>query len=153
MLATRLQRHRETEGPTERLLTLSVFPAQFSVDVFDDPWQLLLLPLARCFIWNRHVEQLLVVFRLPCLDIVPEVHSTAPPMLPPPVASPFPSCKPTGEPVHRPTTRELIGWLLQTCFRTDSPLSNHRPGSVAVCVMERLGAPCKPHNSWSYPST
>ena len=36
MLAIRLQGQRETGGPA-RLLTLSVFPAQFSVDVFDDP--------------------------------------------------------------------------------------------------------------------
>lgn len=112
----------DRRGPMKPL-TLFIFPAQFSVKVFDDSWQFLLLPLTRCFIRDREVKKLRVAFRFSCLDIVPEVHSTTDATF----ASSFPepSCKQTGEPVHRTTTRNLIGSPLHTCCRTDNPLSNH----------------------------
>lgn len=68
--------HRSTAAQP-RLLTLSVFPAQFSVEVFDDPRQFLLLRLARRFVWDGDVKEVQLVFRLSRLNIVPEVHNTA----------------------------------------------------------------------------
>lgn len=60
--------------PTPRLLTFSVFPAQFSVEVLDDPRQLLLLRLARHFVRDGDVEVVRLVLRLYRLHMVPELH-------------------------------------------------------------------------------
>lgn len=62
--------------PTPRCLTFSVFPAQFSVEVFDDPRQLLLLRLARRFVRDGDVKVVRLVFRLYRLHMVPELHNT-----------------------------------------------------------------------------
>lgn len=60
--------------PTPRLLTFSVFPAQFSVEVLNDPRQLLLFRLVRHFVRDGDVEVVRLVLRLYRLHMVPELH-------------------------------------------------------------------------------
>lgn len=122
--------------PTPRLLTFSVFPAQFSVEVLNDPRQLLLFRLVRHFVRDGDVEVVRLVLCLYRLHMVPELHdivaaatTAAAGSLPPEPSYELPGelePEQEQEPVHRATRRQLIGRRGEACFGIDNPSPNHR---------------------------
>lgn len=145
MLASEVLLLASLWGPL-KLLTLFVFPAQFSVNIFDDPWQLVLLNLARRLIWNQHVKRLRNVFRLPCLGIVTGVHNVAPPLLVLLLLLLLPLSPAVVPPVcrtHWPTTRMLIGFLWQNVLQNWQRSVQSPLWCVGGRVAVRSGGLCK----------